>query len=196
MSNFADNIIDQNGQQVYLEDKHLNDQTSQTTVATTDAIMLKDTNGEYHSIDKASFNEAVRASLGSILTNFDKGSSITRIPGIDSNNDLGSVTAANLALVLGATKNRIWEWSATKSGTIVDDKTIFVASTNGRGGLFMVCDANNGECDIIAVTYDGVQVVLNALNMTYSAPANTYTVTISLNGREWGSVYKIWELQA
>ena len=101
MSNFADNIIDQNGQQIYLEDKHLNDQTSQTTVATTDAVMLKDTNGEYHSIDKASFNEAVRASLGSILTNFDKGSSITRIPGIDSNNDLGSVTAANLASVLG-----------------------------------------------------------------------------------------------
>lgn len=78
----------------------------------------------------------------------------------------------------------------------MDDKTTFVASTNGRGGLFMVCDANNGLCDIIAVTYAGVQVVLNALNMTYQAPANTYIVTITLNGRTWGSVYKIWELQA
>lgn len=101
MSNFADNIIDQSGQQVFLEDKHLNDQTSQTAIAATDAVMLKDTSGAYHSIDKGSFNEAVRAAMGSILTNFDKGTSITRIPGIDSSNDLGSVTAANLASVLG-----------------------------------------------------------------------------------------------
>lgn len=101
MSNYADNILDKDGNPIYLEDKHLNDQTSQTTVATTDAVMLKDTNGAYHSIAKASFNEAVRAAMGSILTNFDKGTSITRIPGIDSSNDLGSVTAGNLASVLG-----------------------------------------------------------------------------------------------
>ena len=115
MSNFADNIIDQNGQQVYLEDKHLNDQTLKTAVDTTDAVMLKDTNGEYHSIAKASFKEAVRAAMGSILTNFDKGSSITRIPSIDSNNDLGSVAVSNLASVLGE-KNLIKIYQKKPSG--------------------------------------------------------------------------------
>ena len=119
MSNYADNILDKDGNPIYLEDKHLNDQTSQTTVATTDAVMLKDTNGKYHSIAKASFNEAVRAAMGTILTNFDKGTSISRIIATDSSKDLGSITPTNLASVLGVS----WVSSAKSGTTNIDDES-------------------------------------------------------------------------
>lgn len=72
-----------------------------TTSLTTDYIMLKDTSGNYHKIQKSSFTEAVRNTLASLLVNNDKGTTINQIPAIASG-DFGSVTPANLASVLGA----------------------------------------------------------------------------------------------
>jgi len=72
-----------------------------TTSLTTDYIMLKDTNGQYHKIQKDSFTEAVRNTLASLLVNNDKGTTISQIAAIASG-DFGSVTPANLASVLGA----------------------------------------------------------------------------------------------
>jgi urea transporter len=72
-----------------------------TTSLTTDYIMLKDTSGAYHKIQKSSFTEAVRNTLASLLVNNDKGTTISQIAAIASG-DFGSVTPANLASVLGA----------------------------------------------------------------------------------------------
>lgn len=72
-----------------------------TTSLTTDYIMLKDTSGNYHKIQKSSFTEAVRNTLASLLVNNDKGTTISQIAAIASG-DFGSVTPANLASVLGA----------------------------------------------------------------------------------------------
>lgn len=72
---------------------------AQTTL-TTEYIMLKGTNGRYHKILKDSFTEACRNVLASLLVNNDKGTTISQIAAIASN-DFGSVTPANLASVLG-----------------------------------------------------------------------------------------------
>lgn len=72
---------------------------AQTTL-TTEYVMLKDTNGVYHKILKSSFTEAIRDVLAGLLVNNDKGTTISQIAAIASG-DFGSVTPANLALVLG-----------------------------------------------------------------------------------------------
>ena len=72
---------------------------AQTTL-TTDYILLKDTNGQYHKILKDSFTEACRNVLAGLLVNNDKGTTISQIAAVDSG-DFGSVTPANLASVLG-----------------------------------------------------------------------------------------------
>ena len=73
---------------------------AQTTL-TTEYIMLKDVNGVYHKILKDSLTEACRNVLAGLLVNNDKGTTINQIPAI-AGGDLGSVTPANLASVLGA----------------------------------------------------------------------------------------------
>ena len=73
---------------------------AQTTL-TTDYILLKDTNDQYHKILKDSFTEACRNVLAGLLVNNDKGTTISQIAAIASG-DFGSVTPANLASVLGA----------------------------------------------------------------------------------------------
>ena len=79
---------------------------AQTTL-TTDYILLKDTNGQYHKILKDSFTEACRNVLAGLLVNNDKGTTISQIAAIASG-DFGSVTPANLASVLGETlKGRV-----------------------------------------------------------------------------------------
>lgn len=94
-------IQDKNGVSKEIQDKDLANRTSQSTVASTDYILLEDTNGAYHKIAKASFTEAVRGALGSVINSVAKGTDIAKVPVLDSNNDLGMGTLANLASVLG-----------------------------------------------------------------------------------------------
>lgn len=94
-------IQDKNGVLKEVQDKDLANQTSASTINSSDYVMLQDTNGGYHKISKASFTEAVRGALGSVINSVAKGSDIAKVPVLDSNNDLGMGTLANLASVLG-----------------------------------------------------------------------------------------------
>lgn len=98
-----------------------------TTSLTTDYIMLKDTSGNYHKIQKSSFTEAVRNTLASLLVNNDKGTTINQIPAIASG-DFGSVTPANLASVLGG----ISPTDLTSSDNIENLSAGFYRITNER----------------------------------------------------------------
>ena len=98
--NFAD-VLDIQGTEVCLSDKKLAETSSETGVQTTDYVLLQDTDGAYHKILKSNFTEAIRNTLAGLLVNNDKGTSVNQIPAIASG-DLGSVTPANLASVLGA----------------------------------------------------------------------------------------------
>lgn len=75
---------------------------AQTTL-TTESVLLKDVNGNYHKILKSSFTEAIRDTLAGLLVNNDKGTTINQIAAIASG-DFGSITPANLASVLGGIK--------------------------------------------------------------------------------------------
>ena len=96
-------IQDKNGVSKEIQDKDLAQQTAATAIASTDYVMLQDTSGGYHKIAKASFTEAVRSALGSVINSTAKGTDISKMPVLDSNNDLGMGTLANIASVLGAT---------------------------------------------------------------------------------------------
>lgn len=98
------------GVTVYLEDKRMSELKSATgktasQISTADEyIPLQDTDGNLVKINPASFQEAVRNVLGSLLANNDKGTTISGIPALSGSGaslDFGSVTPANLASVLG-----------------------------------------------------------------------------------------------
>lgn len=99
--NYANCMGNEGGTPVYLEDKRLSESASQSTLASTDAIMLKGTDGTYHEIARDSLVEAVRSVMGGILKNLDKGTTIGALAALGSGDDLGSITPANLASVLG-----------------------------------------------------------------------------------------------
>ena len=63
-------------------------------------LLLNGTTGEFETALKAYVEESVRAALGALVNNLDKGSSISTILATDSSNDLGTITPANLASVL------------------------------------------------------------------------------------------------
>lgn len=90
-------IQDKNGVSKEIQDKDLSRQTAATAIASTDYVMLQDTSGGYHKIAKASFTEAVRSALGSVINSTAKGTDIAKVPVLDSNNDLGMGTLANIA---------------------------------------------------------------------------------------------------
>lgn len=94
-------IQDKNGTSKEIQDKDLARRTAQSAVASSDYVLLEDTSGQYHKISKASFTEAVRGALGSVINSVAKGSDIAKVPVLDSNNDLGMGTLANIASVLG-----------------------------------------------------------------------------------------------
>lgn len=94
-------IQDKNGATREIQDKDLANRTSQSSIASSDYVLLEDTNGAYHKIAKASFTEAVRGALGSVINSVAKGTDIAKVPVLDSNNDLGMGTLSNLASVLG-----------------------------------------------------------------------------------------------
>lgn len=86
-----------------LRDKDLNAATAKTSVASTDGVVLKGTDGSYHTIDRSSFTEAVRSVIGGILNNMaSKGTAVKGVSVIDNSNDFGLTTPSDLASVLGA----------------------------------------------------------------------------------------------
>ena len=99
-----------NGANIYYEDKRMEELKGATgktasQISTTDEfIPLQDTDGNLVKINPASFQEAVRNVLGSLLANNDKGTTISGVPALSGNGaslDFGSITPANLASVLG-----------------------------------------------------------------------------------------------
>ena len=90
------------GVDVFYEDKKLAESPSQSSVASTDYFVLKDTDGVPHKIVKSDVLEMVRDAMGTILANNNKGTSVAKVPTIGSSgNDLGSSSVADLASVLG-----------------------------------------------------------------------------------------------
>ena len=108
--NFVNKFANEGGGDVLVEDKRMEELKSATAKSSseistsTDYVPLQDTDGNLVKINPASFQEAVRNVLGSLLANNDKGTTISGIPALSGSGDsldFGSVTPANLASVLG-----------------------------------------------------------------------------------------------
>lgn len=117
---------------------------AQTTL-TTESVLLKDVNGNYHKILKSSFTEAIRDTLAGLLVNNDKGTTINQIAAIASG-DFGSITPANLASVLGGVTNPIDSSTSLNDieGTLIN-RTITDKNTNAPSdlsgtGVFYQCN--------------------------------------------------------
>jgi len=68
-------------------------------------LLLNGTTGEFEKALESYVNEKVRSAIGSLINNLDKGTGVKAVAGIDNNNDLGTITAANLASLLGGGAN-------------------------------------------------------------------------------------------
>lgn len=83
-----------------IRDKKLADAGTGTSVASTDAVVLKDTNGNYVEIDRDSFTDAIRSALGPILTNMTQKTAASGGVVVNDSNDVGTMNLSNLASVL------------------------------------------------------------------------------------------------
>ena len=101
MADFDLTQTDAQVQSILNDGQNMQGAGAQTTL-TTESVLLKDVNGNYHKILKSSFTEAIRDTLAGLLVNNDKGTTINQIAAIASG-DFGSITPANLASVLGGT---------------------------------------------------------------------------------------------
>lgn len=99
MADFDLTQTDAQVQSILNDGQNMQGAGAQTTL-TTESVLLKDVNGNYHKILKSSFTEAIRDTLAGLLVNNDKGTTINQIAAI-ANSDFGSITPANLASVLG-----------------------------------------------------------------------------------------------
>lgn len=184
---FFNNVSNEGSSPIYVEDKKLSEISTNTTVASTDYVMLQDTDGAYVKISKDNFNEAVRDSFGSIVTNLDKGTSIARLLATDSSADLGSITYANLASVMGDTiltrrtrlstfdlttlQSAVADQNLEKYGLRVGDYTTINSHTYIIAGLNCMRGTHSYTC-----TSDHVGlIVLPGLTCSWNASGNTYT---------------------
>ena len=99
--------------------------------------------GEFMNVLKSYIDESVRSALGALVNNLDKGSSIKSVLATDSSNDLGSITPANLASVLGVPS---WPRLVNNSGQLSFSAGEYKDfSFVNPGALLMVCAIYNGE---------------------------------------------------
>lgn len=68
-------------------------------------LLLNGTTGAFETALKSYVEESVRAALGSLINNLDKGTGIKALAGIDNSNDLGTITPSNLASLLSVPKD-------------------------------------------------------------------------------------------
>lgn len=122
MADFDLTQTDAQVQSILNDGQNMQGAGAQTTL-TTESVLLKDVNGNYHKILKSSFTEAIRDTLAGLLVNNDKGTTINQIAAIASG-DFGSITPANLASVLGV--KVFTDNNQTRICTFSPDKALYL----------------------------------------------------------------------
>lgn len=156
-----------------LRDKDLNAADAKTSVASTDYIVLKGTDGSYHTIDKSSFTEAVRGVLGGILNNMtSKGTAVKGVGVIDNSNDFGLTTPSDLASVLGVMKG-IKRWKTDVNSVIQTD---IPANAGSFGNGVIIVASNHHD------TGDATTCAIFLLRIGYSGNNVQTTKVAELTG--------------
>ena len=134
-----------------IRDKELIEAESATTAQSGDSVVLKTTAGTYVEIDRDSFAEVIREQLGRLIKGTtDKGTTINGIAAMDASNDLGWVSAANLASVLGDIPNFVFRYLFTSYRGSVNDLY--------KGGIYLtaghISDLPNNANGVVVVFGD------------------------------------------
>ena len=157
--NFVNKFANEGGGDVLVEDKRLEELKSATAKTasqistSTDYVPLQDTDGNLVKINPASFEEAVRNVLGSLLANNDKGTTISGIPALSGSGaslDFGSVTPANLASVLGGSLLRFRGELPPSEDVFNLSVGIWISRTSTSINLPV---SNNNACQLFVVPY-------------------------------------------
>ena len=162
------------GVNVYHEDKKLAESPSQSSVASTDYFVLKDTDGVPHKIVKADVLEMVRDAMGTILANNNKGTSVAKVPTIGTtDNDFGSSSIADLASVLGGIY-AIKYGLARNSLTLNYISGILIVGTTWGGGNIYAIGYNNavrigGSAAEVSVSTQEYTTTITGIEFSYFA---------------------------
>ena len=96
----------ESGDDIHYRDKELVDATeaeSANDLTSEWEVLLKSgQTGKLKTAMMSYIDQKVREAMGALVNNLDKGASISKVLATDANNDLGTITPANLALVLSA----------------------------------------------------------------------------------------------
>jgi len=101
---FTNALQNEGSSPVYVEDKKLAERTpvsGAASIANLKFLLVNDDTEGFNTAIKAYIDEAIRSALGALVNNLDKGTAISRILATDGNSDLGTISPANLASVLG-----------------------------------------------------------------------------------------------
>lgn len=139
------------GVNVYLEDKKLAESPEKNTVASTDYVLLKDTDGVPHKISKANMMSVVKDALADLLKSNDLGTSVTNVPALNAS-AFGSATVANLASLLAS--RQITIQSNESAPLIVKRSTTGVSIIEFRN--------NNGVIGSIGFESNGTPIIYDS----------------------------------
>lgn len=159
MADFDLTQTDAQVQSILNDGQNMQGAGAQTTL-TTESVLLKDVNGNYHKILKSSFTEAIRDTLAGLLVNNDKGTTINQIAAI-ANGDFGSITPANLASVLGGMKVAL-------GGSAESAKTTRITFTDVKNSslCFIVYKKYGTFSGTYGKAYMGVFGNINTINLS------------------------------
>jgi len=146
---FTDALQNEGGSPVYLEDKKLAERTpvsGAASIANLKFLLVNDDTEGFNTAIKAYIDEAIRSALGALVNNLDKGTAISRILATDGNNDLGTITPANLSSVLGVD---IKKRGRISGQNLPSESGIWTVGGNAYRGLsewstFFLLDSQNG----------------------------------------------------
>jgi hypothetical protein len=106
--------------------------TGAAQIANLEYILKNKSTGEFVEALDSIINERVRVALGALVNNLDKGTGIAKVLGLDSNQDLGTSSIANLASVLSAhTGGLVMKGRVTIEHQNVGQQLILRRSTKG-----------------------------------------------------------------
>jgi hypothetical protein len=166
MADFDLTQTDAQVQSILNDGQNMQGAGAQTTL-TTESVLLKDVNGNYHKILKSSFTEAIRDTLAGLLVNNDKGTTINQIAAIASG-DFGSITPANLASVLG---EKLGVSRMAPNTTYSFTGIFFVGDSLAGWSLYSHSESGNtllcGSDRSSSFTSSGIDITINDNNKGY-----------------------------
>jgi hypothetical protein len=172
-----------------IRDKKLADASTSSTVASGDSITIKTTNGSYVEVDRNSFVDAIRDVLGSSIKENTGGTSdVSTIPAITSDGALKSISANDIASVLGSMPSIYFHNYKTIDRTINNYFTIkehnayLIAFYPWAGdfAVYVLRDYDSpeygGHVHRALVTTSGNTILQNMLSVTYVS-GKTFNIT-------------------